>query len=748
VCNNATVALFIMDERQQCVYLNPAAEQLTGYTLAEVQGKALHDVVHHTRPDGSPYPLSECPIDQALPQNNQEQGEEVFVHRDGHFYPVAFTASPIREQGRPIGTVIEVRDITAQRAAAEHLRRSEERLRQAVRISNLGILDHDHTTGKLEWSPEMKQICGMGLEEEPSIEAFLERVHPEDRETVAAAIRRAHDPSGDGVYALEHRVIWPDGTIHWISRQAQTFFEGEGAARRPMRTVGAAMDLTARREAEERQRESEERFRNLADNISQLCWIADGEGWIFWYNRRWHEYTGTTPEEMEGWGWQRVHDPEKLPQVLKEWQQSIATGEPFNTEFPLRGADGIYRPFLTRAQPVKDAEGRVVRWFGTNTDISEQHAAAEALREADRRKNEFLAMLAHELRNPLAPIVNAVQVLRLRGSSDPPLQRQRAIIERQALHLARLVDDLLEISRINEGKIQLRKRRVTLASVLDAAVDTTRPHLETKGQRLEVRLPTEPIWLHADPDRLTQVFTNLLDNAAKYTGQAGQVRVNAEVAGARAEIRVRDTGVGIKPEDLPHIFDLFAQADPGLARSQGGLGIGLTMVRRLIELHDGEVAAFSEGLGWGSEFVVRLPVAAPPEDDAAPASGAELAGEVLSGCRVLVVDDNRDAADTTAELVGLWGYRVRTAPDGPSALRAAREFRPRIVLLDIGLPGMDGYEVARQLRQEPELAELFLMAVTGYGQEEDRRRALEAGFNAHLPKPVDPEQLRQVLASC
>jgi signal transduction histidine kinase len=373
---------------------------------------------------------------------------------------------------------------------------------------------------------------------------------------------------------------------------------------------------------------------------------------------------------------------------------------------------------------------------------------AEELAEADRRKDEFLAMLGHELRNPLAPILNAVQLLRLPSLADPELQRARDVIDRQVGQLARLVDDLLDVSRISRGKITLRKEPIDLALVLARAVETSRPLIEANRHTLTLGLLAQPVQVFADPTRLEQVFANLLNNAAKYTERGGSIELSSQRQGSEVVVCVRDTGFGIPAELLPHVFDLFRQADRTLDRAQGGLGIGLTLVKSLVGMHGGVVEAHSAGPGKGSEFVVRLPVSGQPEGEGGDKRGAGPPSAVPkdSPClHVLVVDDNRDTAESLALLLRLWGHEVRTAHDGVSGLKAARSYRPQIVLLDIGLPGLDGYEVARQLRGEFGRG-MRLVAITGYGLEEDRRKAEQAGFDAHLVKPADLAVLQEQLS--
>jgi CheY-like chemotaxis protein len=378
-------------------------------------------------------------------------------------------------------------------------------------------------------------------------------------------------------------------------------------------------------------------------------------------------------------------------------------------------------------------------------DLTQRKQAEQALREADRRKDEFLATLAHELRNPLAPVRNAVELLRASGPAAPELEWARDVIDRQLRQMTRLIDDLMDVSRISRGKIELQRERVELAKVVHGAVETSRPLVEQMGHELTVTLPPEPIFLDGDVTRLAQVFLNLLNNAAKYTEPGGRIDLRAERQGGEVVVTVRDNGIGIPAAALPTIFEMFAQVEGASSRSQGGLGIGLTLVKRLVEMHGGSVTADSEGPGKGSTFTVRLPIGAEwPHTPDDPEDEERISP--ISKLRILVVDDNQDAAASLAMLLRLTGNEVRTAHDGEEAVRAAGEFRPRVVLLDIGLPKMTGYEVARIIRQQPGGKDMTLIAVTGWGQEEDRRKASEAGFDRHMVKPVDPKELLELLA--
>jgi signal transduction histidine kinase/CheY-like chemotaxis protein len=451
-----------------------------------------------------------------------------------------------------------------------------------------------------------------------------------------------------------------------------------------------------------------------------------------------------------------AEDVERLPALAERRQLYRNEGIRSLLAMPLRirGRVGGTLVFYYRTpHPFPPTEVRLAEALGNLAaaaiGTAEAYAAQSRLRaaaeEADRHKDEFLAMLSHELRNPLAAIHASIQVFRqLAPNHDANLLWARDVIDRQVQHLSRLVDDLLDVSRTASGKVQLHRAPLELTSVVARAVETSRPLIEARRQHLAVELPDEPVRLEGDLTRLAQVLANLLNNAAKYTDAGGHIWLSAEREGGTVVLRVRDSGIGIPTEVLPHIFDLFAQADRSLARSEGGLGIGLTLVKRLVELHGGTVAAHSDGPGRGSEFVVRLPVLRGARPAPPPAAGA--AAGPPPRRRVLVVDDNADAGAGLALLLRMRGHEVATAADGPAALEAVRSFRPDVVLLDLGLPGMDGYAVAERLRAETGPADLRLIALTGYGQEEDRGRTREAGFAEHLVKPADLDDIERVLA--
>ncbi len=449
-----------------------------------------------------------------------------------------------------------------------------------------------------------------------------------------------------------------------------------------------------------------------------------------------------------------LREDELLLQALRAGVRDFVLKTPEYLDYLLPAVERVLKQVRTERQLVESralAREALRRQQELEAEIAQRKRAEEMLRETDRRKDEFLAMLAHELRNPLAPIRNSIHIIQQRIADDEWLRRPLEMMERQVRQLAGLVDDLLDVSRITRGQINLRKQTLELSEVVAQAVEASRPLLEARRHHFDVRLPDEPIFVEADPTRLSQVILNLLNNAAKYTEDGGYIGLSVERSGAEVALRVRDSGMGISPETLPKIFELFVQGERTLDRAQGGLGIGLTVVRRLVELHGGSVQAFSEGLGRGSEFVVRLPTATSlpssavcPYPQRADGNG-QRAADSGQRRRILIVDDNRDSAESLAILLQMLGHEVRLAYDGESALRVAKQFCPDIVLLDIGLPRLSGLEAARRIRLDLGLRDALLIAMTGYGQEEDKRRSREAGFNAHLVKPVDLSELKALL---
>jgi PAS domain S-box-containing protein len=637
---------------------------------------------------------------------------------------------------------------------AEQVRRLEHRLRRRSERRFRAIIENSFDAvvllaadGAIRYaSPTTTRVLGYAPEELAGRSAF-QLMHPDDRPAVGEAfgrLLRAPGASATDRFRYRHK----DGSFRWVEAACTNLLR-EPSVRA---VVSNFHDVTEQRKAAEAMRRSERHYRALADSVPVMVFTCLPDGRCDYCNRRWYDYTGLPGSRAQTFAWAEVVHPDDREATRAAWQEAVRTGRPFEREQRFRRADGAYRWFLCRAVPLCDEQGRAVKWFGNCTDIEGQRQARDALAEADRRKDEFLAMLSHELRNPLAPLANAAHVLETAGRDEVACRRAAGVIGRQVQHLARLVDDLLDVARVTRGKVELRKEPVELAAVLRRAVETSRPLLDARRHELALSLPAAPVPLEADPTRLAQVVSNLLNNAAKYTPEGGHIWLAGEGAGGQAVVRVRDDGGGIPPEFLPRAFDLFAQGDRSPARAEGGLGIGLSLVRSLVELHGGTVEAASDGPGRGSEFVVRLPLAAGrpaaegPRGEAAAGGGRKAGPGKPAAQRVLVVDDNRDSADSLALLLSLWGHEARVAYDGPAALEAARDYRPGLVLLDIGLPGMTGLEVARRLRQEVGLRDALLVAMTGHGRDEDRRRSQEAGLSAHLVKPVAPEELAGLLA--
>ena len=581
-----------------------------------------------------------------------------------------------------------------------------------------GVLVHPHTT----WRAKVGTPAG---------EPWFGAVHPEDRPLVERHWFKVIAAGGTFIARMRlHRQgsgwLWvrveavPTGDL-WLAH-------GE-ADEHQLATVRHRQAADAAR--------TEERFRLLAENISQFAWMAERDGSIFWYNRRWYDYTGTSYEQMQGWGWRDVHHPEHVDGVEERFRRAIEAGEPWEDTFPLRAGDGTYRWFLSRALPIRDSEGNVRRWFGTNTDITEQRELAEALQESDRRKDAFLATLAHELRNPLAPLRSGLEVLE--GNEDPAVLRSTvATMRRHTDQLVRLVDDLLQAARLTRGKLVLRRRRFPVGEAVEAALEQTRDRF-VGGPELVVTLPDPEVAVVGDPERLAQVMTNLLDNAAKFTPADGRVELVVDVGSERWTIEVRDTGIGLDAPAREGIFEMFAQA----GESGTGLGIGLSLVRHLAELHGGSVEALSDGPGQGTTLRVSLPCR-----DVEEASTAEQVEDISAGPKkVLIVDDNSDAAELLALLVQAEGHEVRVAHDGVEACEVAEEFRPALVLMDLGMPRRDGIEAARWIRARPWGDQPRLVALTGWGLEQDRERTRDAGFDDHLVKPAEVAVVKELLGA-
>ena len=558
------------------------------------------------------------------------------------------------------------------------------------------ILSPDGQTSRVNqawsnlWGVSLEQLAGYNILHDPQLEAtgvapYLRRAFAGE----AVAIPEIRYDPNDSLPGLTRH---PD-PVRWVSAVAYPLKDSGGRVRE---IVLVHDDITARKAAEGAVRESEEKLRLLADTIPQLAWMARPDGHIFWYNRRWYDYTGTTPDEMEGWGWQSVHDPATLPEVLSRWQASITLGDPFDMVFPLKGADAAVPAF---PHPRQSAAG-----CGRSNRLLVRH---QHRHQRDQAHGTGAPRCGPpQGRVPGHPGARAAQPAR----ADPQLaadiedatvdaataKKSRDMMERQVDHLVRLVDDLMDVSRVVRGKIELQKAPVELATIVARAVEMVQPLLDAHEHRLDIVTADESLLVEADAVRLTQVVSNLLINAVKYTEAGGQIHVSAARQGDQVVLRVRDNGIGIAPDVLPHVFDLFVQGQTASTRSPSGLGVGLTLVKNVVELHGGTVEARSDGIGAGAEFIVSLPRITHDREELIPA--VDRADVALKGQRILVVDDNTDAAGSLAALMRMQGHEVRVAHDGISALEMVRVYRPSLIFLDLGMPQMDGYEVARRLR--------------------------------------------------
>ena len=502
-----------------------------------------------------------------------------------------------------------------------------------------------------------------------------------------------------------------------------------------------ALNTAAEDAAEQLRTRQRDDMELLSEAIPQLAWIADPDGAIYWFNQRWYEYTGSTLAQMTGWGWTEVQHPDQVAEVTARYKQALAFGQIWEDTSQLRGKDGSYRWFLARAMPVRDSEGEVTRWFGTNTDITEQRKTEFDLLLASRRVTDFIGILSHELRNPLGPIRTSLAILLAEADRSIRHGEAVSVIARQVDHLGRLVDDLLDVTRISHDKIELKRSAVDLAAIGATTAEDYRFLFVSRGIELSIERPGQPIWVNADPLRITQVIGNLLHNAARFTLQGG--RVALEVTDTTdPHLIVRDNGIGVEAEHLPELFEPFNQSSRSRTYTQGGLGIGLSVVKSLIELQGGTVRASSGGIGQGFEVTITLPRSPAP----APETAQTRHPWQKRPRSILLIEDNRDAAETLGMFLQMDGHAVRIAFDGEEGVRKAIEQAPEIVICDLGLPLLDGFGVARALRLRSELAGTFLVALSGFAQAHDKEQALAAGFDVHLAKPADLDELQQVVA--
>jgi PAS domain S-box-containing protein len=684
------------------------------------------------------------------------------LHRDGHMVPMLLNAVR-RDHGESSYLEVAVlivadrhkyeqdlllarrnaeASVAAHQLAQKELQESRDVLSLAMRGARMGAWSHESKSGKFWWSRELEALAGYAEGRFAKMPGgFFELIHPGDLIALNEAVDHAV-ASGDD-YVAEFRFLHASGDWCWMEGRGRATYDERGE---PLTVYGLGIDITERKQAQTVLLRQAAIFEHLSDAIV----ITDLRGNITDFNVGGERMLGYRLREILGKHVSIFHPPEDALRIRREVFASLGAYGTWRGELPFVRRDGSRGVCETVVKPLANERGDIYGAVSINRDITERRHAEQQLTRlnaelsnADRRKDEFLATLAHELRNPLAPMRNVLEILRAKEFSDPQLNWSRDVFSRQLQHMTHLVDDLLEVSRITQGKLELRKQRLELARAMQSAVEAARAIVQASDHRLSVTLSPEPLFLDADPTRISQMILNLLNNAAKYTPPGGSISLTAHREGNQAVIAVRDSGIGIPREHLNSVFEMFSQLAPALDRSQGGLGIGLALVRGLAELHGGTVAAFSNGPGAGSEFVIRLPLSSSAD---APADSTEPDKPPAAGLRIVIVDDNADAADSLAMVLELEGHQVRTASDGVAGLAVIAEFAPQAVILDIGLPLLNGYEVARRVRNDYPDAGIRLIAVTGWGQQQDKQTAVEAGFDHHFTKPVDPSELQRVLS--
>ena len=631
---------------------------------------------------------------------------------------------------------------------------SEERLRLATEAADMFSWEFDVENQTVLLSENFEKMSGFILDSSSLSfeEATSKFIHPDDAEKVKRSIESSIEENS--FFQSEMRSTNTKGNTVWLESYGNVIRSGSNAA---VKIVGVTQNITERRRTEEQIRESEQNLRTLADSIPQLAWMAEPDGYIFWYNKRWYDYTGKTPEQLEGWNWESVHDPEILPEVVKEWKYSIENEEPFEMEFPLLGADGKFRWFLTRVNPLRDSQGKILRWFGTNTDIDDakqielereaifkrEKTARHEAEEANRAKDEFLSVLSHELRTPLNSMLGWVKMLNAGMLDEEKKQHAFTVLERNIRQQNDLIEDLLDVSRIISGKMNIETEEVDFALVVARAIENIRPIADGKNISIELQTAAEQK-MTGDETRLNQIVNNLLSNAVKFTPENGKISVNLSNNNGTIQLEISDTGIGIAPQFLPQIFDRFRQADSTTRRAQSGLGLGLTIVRHLTELHGGKINASSAGVGKGATFSIEFPHNFNSKQTVKPKIARFISEDSsnLKDVRILLVDDNCDGLLPLKMLLEIKNAVVECVDSAHGALKKLAEESFHILISDIGMPDMDGYELLKTLREmkDNENNAIPAIALTAYASVQDRERALNAGFNRHLSKPIDFDQ--------
>jgi two-component system, chemotaxis family, CheB/CheR fusion protein len=728
-------AVITSDVTGKVTFLNPTAESMTGWTAKQAIGQSLATVfntVNELTGEPNPYLLDKGVLEGRTVSLAVQTS---LVARHGGATWIEHSAVPIRDPAGGITGVVTVfHDVTARRQAQIRLTESELRFRTIFNQAAVGIAVTDLTGRFLEANQKFADIFGYSLKELQN-RTFLDMTHPLDLEQAKSVLHKlVSQEIPDTV--LEKRCVCKDGAVIW-SLNTITLVRDPGG--QPLHLIGIVEDITARKMAEEAQARLVAVITSSDDSIISMT----PEGVIASWNRGAELMYGYTASEMIGKTTAPLIPPDRLaeePAILER----IRRGERIEHFETVRlRKDGTSLDVSIAVSPIEDSRGRVIGASKITRDITQSKQTEAVLRETDRRKDEFLATLAHELRNPLAPIRQAALISKAPGATEAQKRWSHDVISRQVHNMSLLLDDLLDISRITRGTLELRLEATDINDVIEAAVETARPNIDAKRHVFSVSKSDEPVQLVADPLRLAQVLSNLLTNAAKYTDPEGQIQLRVESTAQDVTLVVTDSGIGLAASAVEHVFDMFSQIKSPHDRSEGGLGIGLALAKGLVDLHGGRIEARSAGLDRGSEFIVCLPRRQLRVEQRPTPILAE-AGATLSR-RILIADDNRDAAESLSLLLQIEGHQVRVVHDGLHAVAALAEFQPEVALLDIGMPGLDGYGVARMARRGSLGRAVTLIALTGWGQDRDKAQALAAGFNHHFTKPVEPEKIVNIL---
>ncbi len=740
---HSPVTAFIKDAAGRYLYVNPLSETLFKRELADWLGKTDYDL----------FPRE---MARAIRKNDKTvmaSGQplkvvEVYPQEGGDRHLMSFKF-PLRDQtGEPIlaGMSMDITDSLHTEAA---LRESETRFNRLADTNLMGFIAWTLSGGITDANDAFLQMIGYGRDDLESGEIQWRDLTPAEYDEVDATAVQELLQFGTNT-PFEKEFIRKDGSRVSVIL-GSTFLE-----RSQTRGVSFILDITARKQAEDALRQSELNFRTLANTVPQLVWTTQPDGYHDYFNDRWYDYTGMTPEQTQGWGWSHLLHPDDQERSLAIWQESLQTGNDYSIEYRFRhAADGTYRWFLGQAFPLRNEAGEIIRWFGTCTDIHDQkcalaerdralereHAAREQAEMANRIKDEFLAVLSHELRSPLNPILGWTHLLRTRKFDQHGTERALEIIERNAKLQTQLIEDLLDISRILRSKMALNVAPVNLVDVIEGAIETVRLAADAKQIQIQTQFEPDVGFVSGDAARLQQVVWNLLSNAVKFTPAEGQITIRLTRMGDQSQIQVTDTGQGIRPDFLPHVFDHFRQEDGKITRKFGGLGLGLAIVRHLTQLHGGTVRVESNGENCGTTFSVVLPIGAPASKIVTAVNQVvDLAS--LGPIRLLVVDDEADMRGLLQTLLESGDITVKSVGSAAEALKALDEFQPDVLISDIGMPDVDGYELMRQIRQlDSRCKDVPAIALTAYAREIDDQRAIAAGFQRHLAKPIDLEAL-------